>query len=193
MIKKIFISLMAFGIATAVFAQQPSGPFAGGQPGSKTIRIADTLTVQEKANRNTIILRSELDSMIRHYNLLNPVVTEPKESVKTNEASNDLYILGAVLLILFLLGLFMYSFYAYRKKFNLALAGLKRQLNYQDPETDTTLKTEAVNAGKDKGSKSRATPPVLEKKISELNDELHKLTKENEGLNRVLKEYNGIQ
>ena len=42
-------------------------------------------------------------------------------------------------------------------------------------------------------TKSKIPPPTPENKISALNDELQKLKKENESLNRVLKEYNGIQ
>lgn len=34
---------------------------------------------------------------------------------------------------------------------------------------------------------------ILEKKINDLNSELVKISKENDGLNRVIKEYNGIQ
>jgi hypothetical protein len=46
---------------------------------------------------------------------------------------------------------------------------------------------------KDKNGKGKIAPQSLENKIYELNAELHKLSKENEGLNRVIKEYNGIQ
>ena len=44
-----------------------------------------------------------------------------------------------------------------------------------------------------KEKKGKMAPQSLENKIFDLNTELHKLSKENEGLNRVIKEYNGIQ
>ena len=50
----VFLLLMVFSIGA--MTQQPD---------TRHIRIVDTLTAQEKANRNPIFLRLELDSLIK--------------------------------------------------------------------------------------------------------------------------------
>jgi hypothetical protein len=78
-------------------------------------------------------------------------------------------------------------------------------VQYQEPFPNTAVTSSNVSklkqndtAGQVKSSKNksdsyRMTPQTLENKINDLNAEMTKLTKENETLNRVLKEYNGIQ
>ncbi len=62
---KIYLSFLLLVFSAGLFAQHP-GP--GVQPDAKQIRIVDTLTAQEKVSRNPVILRSEIDSLIRQYN-----------------------------------------------------------------------------------------------------------------------------
>jgi len=56
--KRILICWVTFSLfALSVVAQD------------KGIRIADTLTAQEKVSRNTVLLKSELDSLVRLYHV----------------------------------------------------------------------------------------------------------------------------
>jgi hypothetical protein len=179
---KIIISTLSFLMMTGLYAQQ--------QQDKKLIRIVDTLTAQEKNNRNPVILKTELDSLIKQYNSSQSPI-QLKDPVK--ESSNDYstYLLIALAVVLVLLGWLVYVFNIHRKKFSRTEAILNRQLqylelNFNSPEPFSTM-------AKEKVIKSKMSAQVLEKKINDLNAELHKLTKENESLNRVVKEYNGIQ
>ena len=69
---KIYLSLGLLFISTAVFAQQVE---------TKHIRIVDTLTSQEKVQRNPIILQAEVDSLINQFNSTLPKL-EIAEPVK---------------------------------------------------------------------------------------------------------------
>jgi len=169
---KILIVLVIGLTGSGAYAQQPD---------VKTIRIVDTLTVQEKTSRNPVILRSELDSLVRQFNNAHPVQVQLKEPVKETNGDTQIYMLAAVVVTLLLLAWLLYLFYRHQKKFNSTVAGFKRQLKYPDLYSDLPA------------TKNKTAAKTLENKISDLNAELHKLTKENEGLNRVLKEYNGIQ
>ena len=71
---KIYISFLLLLFSARLFSQQPD---------IKHIRIVDTLTAQEKTNRNTVLLKAEIDSMIRQYNAtqVQQVIKQPvKES-----------------------------------------------------------------------------------------------------------------
>lgn len=161
----------------------------GQQPGMKAIRIADTLTPQEKINRNTVILRSELDSLLKVFNTANQLPAKTNEETNNNSFNYLSYILGASIIIIILLLLLQYSFFRHRKKLSKTISGLKRELQHGEVSSP-------VPSSKDlngKFVKNKTAVQALENKINEMSAELHKLTKENEGLSRVLKEYNGIQ
>lgn len=162
---KLIILFLFGAIASGLHAQQPV---------TRHIRIADTLTAQEKTNRNPVILQSELDSLIKVYNATNvqQVVKDLPVEAKKDFSS---YIFIALTVVMVLFGLIAVMIYRHQQKINKTIGGLSKE---QQP----------VKAGKGKSS-----PQTLESKISDLNAELHKLSKENEGMSRVIKEYNGIQ
>lgn len=159
------------------------------QPGSKPLRIVDTLTAQEKSNRSTVLLKSELDSLIKQYNA-SQVPVQLKEPVKETDNTST-YILGALVAVAFLLGWLLYLSYSHKNKLHKAVADLTRRS--QHPELYSNSPLTSPDMAKEKTIKSKVSANVLEGKISDLNAELNKLKKENESLNRVLKEYNGIQ
>lgn len=169
---KICFSFLFLLLSVGLFAQQPD---------TQRIRIVDTLTAKEKINRNGVILKSELDSLIKLYNdiQVQQVIKEPVK--ETNNSANQ-YILAGLLAIITLLGFVIYMFYRHQQKINKTIAGLKER---EKPDNDLPVIS--------KERKGKPVPQTLEAKISDLNAELHKLSKENEGLNRVIKEYNGIQ
>jgi hypothetical protein len=96
-----------------------------------------------------------------------------------------------VMVVVFLLiGWLLYLFYKQQQKINRIAINLNRQLQY--PGINANSPTTSPISLKEK-NKAKVATQVLEKKISDLNEELHKLIKENESLSRVVKEYNGIQ
>ena len=87
---KLIISLLFCSVTGYLFAQQPE---------AKYIRIADTLTAQEKVNRNTVILKSELDSMIQlHISKLPGTVRQ--EPVLKEESRLSEYLLWTAIALL---------------------------------------------------------------------------------------------
>lgn len=169
---KIYFSFLFLLLSAGLFAQQPD---------TQRIRIVDTLTAKEKINRNDVILKSEVDSLIKLYNdsQVQQVVKEP---VKETSNSVNQYILAGLLAIITLLGFVIYMFYRHQQKINKTIAGLKER---EKPDNNLPVIS--------KERKGKSVPQTLEAKISDLSAELYKLSKENEGLNRVIKEYNGIQ
>jgi hypothetical protein len=176
---KIYISVLLLVFSAGLFAQQPD---------ARHIRIADTMTAQEKANRNPVILKTELDSLIKQYNTnqVQQVVNEPLKETTNN---SNRYILAGLFAIIALLGFVIYLFYRHQQKINRAIAGMTEK----EKQSESAYGNGLHAITKEKNSKGKATPQSLENKINDLNAELHKLSKENEGLNRVIKEYNGIQ
>lgn len=178
---KFSISLLAFLlIAVTIHAQS----------GNKPIRIVDTLTTLEKNNRNPVLLKSELDSLIKQYTV-SQLPVQKQEPVVQSRNDTPIYMLIILVLVIILLGWLLYLFNAHRKKFNKTVADLTRQLQYRELYSDSSVTSSDM--AKETNSKSKISAQVLENKISNLNDELYKLKKENEGLSRILKEYNGIQ
>ncbi len=174
---KIYISLLLLLFSTGLSARQPD---------TRHIRIADTLTAQEKTTRNPVILKTELDSLIKQYNA-SQVQQVVKDSVKETDNATNQYILAGLFTIITLLGFVIYMFYRHQQKINRTIAGLNEKAKQKEPVSGNNLHA----ASKEK--KGKTTPQSLENRIYDLNAELHKLSKENEGLNRVIKEYNGIQ
>ena len=177
MLRKIGISLFFFLVTISMYAQQDKKP----------IRIVDTLSAQDKINRNPIILKTELDSLIMQYNIAyTPVQLKEPETAKQNNI--PIYMISGLGLVLLLIACLLYLFYHHQKRFNRVAANFARQMQYFGISANSSV-TLADVPKKGKG----ITTQTLEKKISDLNAELHKLSKENESLNRVVKEYNGIQ
>lgn len=180
---KIYLSFLLLLFSAGIYSQS-TGP--GGQPDPKHIRIVDTLTAQEKLNRNPVILKAELDSMIGQYNA-SQAQQLLKEPVKETKTEYSLFILAGLVAIIALLGFIIYIIYRQQHRINRTLTGSNVKAKQTELNADNGLY--AVT----KEKKSKAAPQSLENKIFDLNAEVHKLSKENEGLNRVIKEYNGLQ
>lgn len=172
---KIFISVVALFFSLGIFSQQPD---------TQRIRVVDTLTAKEKTTRNPIIMKAELDSLIKIYNAQQAL--DPKqEPVTTANNFSDKYVLAGLIFIIALLGFVIWLFYQQRQKINRTVAELNERLK--------TASSDNGHYAGSKEKKGKSAAQTLEGKIGELNAELHKLSKENESLNRVIKEYNGIQ
>jgi cell division protein FtsB len=168
---------------------QPLHPSnAEGKTDTRHLRIVDTLTIQEKATRNPVILKTELDSMIRQYNTKQEqqIIKQPVIEIKSNA---DQYILGGVIVIIALLFFVIYLFYRHRPGINRTII----QLNEKAKQGELSTGNSYTITSTEKNNKGKSVSQTVESKISDLHAELHKLSKENEGLNRVIKEYNGIQ
>ena len=87
---KIYFPLLLLLLSAGLFAQQPD---------TQRIRIADTLTAKEKVNRNAVILKAELDSLIKAYND-SQVQQGVKEPIKETSNSANQYILAGFLAII---------------------------------------------------------------------------------------------
>jgi hypothetical protein len=178
---KLFILPWLLFFSAGAFAQQLPGLSPAD---NKHIRIVDTLSTQEKSSRNPVLLKTELDSLVRQWQAghLPPVQKEP---VKERTAYSDPYVLAGFTAIILLLVVVILLFYRQQQKINRTIAGLGgKEIK---PTTNSGL--HAVM----KERKGKSSPASLENRISDLDAALHKLVKENEGLNRVIKEYNGIQ
>lgn len=174
---KFFIFLLLLILSVKPFAQQPD---------TKFIRIVDTLTVQEKINRYPVILKTEMDSLIKQFK-----ASQPQQIIKQpdKEVVNDfnLYLLAALFIIIALLGFVIYMFYRQHQKIIQTIDSLNENAKKEESTSVNILPVIA------KDRKGNVLLHSLESKISELTAELYKLSKEKEGLNKVIKEYNGIQ
>lgn len=154
-------------------------------PDKRSIRIVDTLTAQERQSRNPILLRSELDSLVQAHTV--PVISQepaldPKTE-KSNGAESMWWLLGASACIIALLIVVVFQVYRHQQKINRLVAG---------EEFESSTETLPIPA-KGKGLRTKTGAAALETRIRHLDAELLKLSKENEGMNRVIREYNGIQ
>lgn len=155
------------------------------QADTKTIRIVDTLTPQEKKSRNPVILKSELDSMIKLHEagIVKQPVQEPVLQEK-NDSYTWLLVIAAITLITagILVGLFIQQ----RKRFANISDNLIRQLRQLE------FKNELSGNGAPSDHEKKLFSD-MQTKTKNLNAKLEKLQTENESLNAVLKEYNRTQ
>jgi hypothetical protein len=177
---------MRYKLYFLLFSSLLSAGLLAQQPDSRHIRIVDTLTSQEKATRNPVILKTELDSMIKQFNASQPQQVK-EEPFKEQTDNTKQYILAGLLAIITLLGFVIYLFYRHQQKINRTIAGLDIKTKQTEQGQISSFQVVA------KEKKGKLVQKPVEDKINDLNVELHKLSKENEGLNRVIKEYNGIQ
>ena len=179
---KLIILLFLCLVAGRLFAQEPE---------KKSIRIVDTLTAQERDNRNTVILRSEMDSLIRLYNASQPKIfpQESKKIIAENQVPAYLLIIGiaALLAIAFLL----YILFRNQKKFHRTVSVLNRQIQHLELAAYSSGSIADSNSGNK--IKGKASILNLEKKIQSLTAQLEKATKENQGLEASLTENTHIR
>lgn len=171
--KRIFLIVFLCSIAMGtVVAQQTAKP----------IRIADTLTQKEKAERNPVLLRSELDSLVKLYAPVQlPVEVQKPVPGKTNFypgwllAGISFLAVMSILVMIFL---------------------LKQRKDLKKLAISLASKQTAGNAEGRNGKMKvvKKTSPVLTaERVEELSDEVNRLEKENANLNGVIREYNGIK
>jgi hypothetical protein len=147
------------------------------KPGEKGIRIVDSMTVQERISRNPVLLRSEMDSLVKAHAapFIPQQIIFPVEQKNNGKETAILFLVGGMLLLS--IGIFY--------------------LTYKNHQHSISVLQSAEAFSNTKSKIERHRPKhglmALESKIEELNGEVHKLSRENEGLNRVIKEYNGIQ
>ena len=173
---KIYLTLLLLLLSAGLYAQTDT----------KSIRIVDTLSAAEKSGRNPIILRSELDSLIK-LSLVNLPQQEVKQPEKVETNGTQQYILAGLAAIVVLLIMVIYLLFRHQRKINRTIAGLQEEAKQSSTRTDKGPSALA------KDKKGKLSPQAMENKINDLNAELLKLSKENEGLNLVIKEYNGVQ
>ncbi|MBL7740769.1 MAG: hypothetical protein JNK14_16235 [Chitinophagaceae bacterium] len=155
---------------------------AGAQqlPADKTkIRIVDTLTKQERANRNPVILKAELDSMIQAYTASLPV-TVPQQPVKEIVTEIPEWVTVSGIAALLVIAVLLYLLFGYHKRLTKTIADLKRLIQHFD------FYTESVRKPDNKSDK----PGRIEKKIDALNAELEK---EKEANKAIMQEYGTIK
>jgi hypothetical protein len=171
--KRILICWIIFSLFTLSVRGQDKG-----------IRIADTLTAQEKVSRNTVLLKSELDSLIRLYHVPE-TKTVAQEPVIRTENNIPEYLLWTIIGLLTGVALLIYLLYRHQQKFNETIFLLNRQV--QNLELATySINNNDMSVIKTKGKQS---VPVLEKKVLSLTTQLEKTLKDKEELQRLLEEY----
>ncbi len=150
----------------------------------KGIRIADTLTAHEKASRNTVLLKSELDSLIRLYHVSEPRTVAQEPVIRTDNNIPE-YLLWTIIALLTGVALLIYLLYRHQQKFNETIFLLNRQVQ------NLELATYSINNNDMSIIKSKGKPsvPVLEKKVQSLTTQLEKSLKDKEELQRLLEEY----
>ena len=168
----VFILFVACGLV--VTAQQLP---------EKTIRIADSLTAKERADRNPVLLRSELDSLIKLYAPLPADIGNKETPVQRTEATST-YMLAGMALLLLISGWMLFLLFRQRSDFKKTLQVLQQQAGIKETVSQN-------GNGKKRGRSAAGLNPEARMEI--LNAELHELARENEGLQGVIKTYNGIQ
>lgn len=160
------------------------------QPDRTKLRIADTLTTQEKTNRNAVILQSELDSLFREHDLL-VAQRLPKEPEKPAALELPGYFLWSAIAALLLIAGLLYFLYRNQQRFTRTIRALHKQIQHLEWLAQAAEKpvSNAVTAA----SKGKASVASLEKRIQALTAELEQAEKQNQGLELVLNEYRHIK
>jgi hypothetical protein len=152
-------------------------------PDKRQIRIADTLTLQEKNNRYPVILRSELDSLIKRY-----YVSLPQQSLQQPEKELVTERIPAWIWLVLVVPLFGIAALLY------LLFNKQRQFSKKMDETKKLFQ-EAEFAAIVPGDMTAGSKPskTLDKRIQALNTELDKLKNENRELQLLVKEYETVK
>lgn len=163
---KILLSILFLFAMTIVNAQQ--------QQDKTKLRVVDTLSKQERKDRNPIILKAELDSMFQAYTANLPPVTI-KDPVKETVAKIPLWVTIAGVAGLLVIALLSYLLFDYHKRLSKTIADLKRLIHHFEYYAATS----AGSNGKEPAIKGKT---ALEKKISELSSALAKEKELNEAV-----------
>ena len=178
---KLIISIFFCLVTCNLLAQEPE---------KKSIRIVDSLTAQEKDNRNTVILKSELDSLVSLHNANQPK-TLPQEPVAKAENLVPAYLLITGIAALLAIAFLLYVLFRKQKKFQRTVSMLNKQIQHLELAAYSSGDIANANAG-NKG-KGKVSVQSLEKKIQSLTSQLETITREKEELETLLAESTNIR
>ena len=178
---KLIISIFFCLVTCNLLAQEPE---------KKSIRIVDSLTAQEKDNRNTVILKSELDSLVSLHNASQPK-TLPQEPVAKAENLVPAYLLITGIAALLAIAFLLYVLFRKQKKFQRTVSILNKQIQHLELAAYSSADIANANAG-NKG-KGKVSVQSLEKKIQSLTSQLETITREKEELETLLAESTNIR
>jgi Sec-independent protein translocase protein TatA len=156
---KILISFLFFFTLTSAYAQQSD---------KTKIRIVDTLTRQERTNRNPVISKAELDSMIQLHTASLPQV-QLKDSPPVTQIVPEIpiWVTAVGIAALLLISILLYLLFDYHKRLGKTVGDLKRLIqnfSFYTANSNETTTTERNFRGK----------AAFEKKINEITTELEK-------------------
>ena len=155
---RILLFILFFSVWVSGHSQQ--------QPDKRKLRIVDTLTTQERNNRNPVILKAELDSMIQLYMAGLPPV-KPQEPVKEIVKEIPEWIIITSVLSLAIVALLLYQLFNYHKRLTKTVSDLKRLIQH--------FEFYAASAGTaDPKEKTATKKSSVEKRLNELTEELEK-------------------
>jgi hypothetical protein len=178
---KLFVLLFFCLVTCSLLAQEPE---------KKSIRIVDTLTVQERDNRNTVILKSELDSLIGLYNASQPKTLQ-QEPLVEEKAQVPIYLFVTGIAALLAIAFLLYILFRNQKKFQRTVSILHRQIQHLELAAYSSGNIPDANSGNK--VKGKVSVPGLEKKIQSLTTQLEKTVKEKEELEVSLSETTNIR
>lgn len=149
----------------------------------KPVKVVDTLTKEEKNTRNPILLKAELDSLVKQYNAANPpVIPAPVVKEVVKEALPSWIWFVVIIPLIGIAGLLYLLFN------NQKLSGKKmdemKKIVQQNKISAVTIKETSTEP-----KPSRQTG----KKIQDVQAELDKLKNENAGLKELLEEYETVK
>ena len=173
---KLIFSIVFCLFAICLSAQEPE---------NKSIRIADTLTAQEKAGRNTVILKSEMDSLVQSY-ISNQAKPEVKEPVDTIQNQYSLYLLIIGIVVLLVIAFLLYMLFRGQQRFNRTIYKLNRQIQHLELAAYSPGNATENIPGNKKG---KLSVPAMEKKIQSLTAQLEKAETEKRDIESQLTEY----
>lgn len=175
--KKLFFLVLFSSLTASLYAQT----------GTKPIRIVDTLTTQEKKNRNPILLRAEVDSIIKAYEATlvksQPQVQEPVIKKEEEKNSLSVWTIAAFVTLILLAGLLVWLFYRQQKRFGKLSTELQKNIKLLEFYSKYPTNGDA-------GINEKKLILDMQTKTKDLTSKVEKLKAENDSLNAVVKEYN---
>ncbi|MGZ5222038.1 MAG: hypothetical protein ACXWC7_18275 [Chitinophagaceae bacterium] len=169
---KIQFAVLLLPFSTVIYGQSPG----------ISLRVADTLTPAEKKQPRTI-LRNELDSIIYSYQQARDLQAAKEPVVPASTKDNSSLPVAILALVGLLMAGMIYMFYRQKQQ----LSSLVETLREEKKEVQPSGNGPVAN------KKGKGLASAADSRMNELKSELLKLSKENESLQRVVKEYNGIQ
>jgi hypothetical protein len=159
------------------------------EPERKSIRVVDSLAADEKVNRNTVILQSELDSMIRIHNDALPR-TVPQEARIINRNDVPLYLVISACVALVAIAILLFVLFRNQKKSVRTVYMLRKQIQHLEL---AAYSSGAVSDASPHRSRSKTSLPALERKIQSLTMQLDKAAGENQELKDQLADYSNAR